>query len=107
MNQMYHQAHYGKGDQHTYIEAIDEALQAGFAAKEVACSMTTGWRLVPSVRTAPGLNPYHASVADTGYGFDAVLGTIERLRQGEHIPAKELLVLDLDTLGITQPQIHI
>ena len=39
-----------------------------------------------SLRTKPGLNPYHASVADIGYGFDSVQGTIDRIRMGESFP---------------------
>jgi len=90
----------------SYLEAIDAALEKGLAAKEVVCSITTGFRAIPSLRTAPGLNPYHASVADIGYGFDAVRGTINRLRQGESFSlAKELLVFDLDTLRISEKQL--
>jgi hypothetical protein len=55
-----------------YLEAIHATLEQGMAAKEVVCSITTGFRTIPSMRAAPGLNPYHASVADIGYGFDAV-----------------------------------
>ncbi|MBO1005113.1 hypothetical protein [Pseudogracilibacillus auburnensis] len=90
-----------------YLHAIYSALEKGMAAKEVVCSITTGFRLIPSLRTAPGLNPYHATVADIGYGFDAVQATIERLLKGEQIPlAKELLVFDLDTLRISEKQIR-
>ncbi|MBS4222069.1 hypothetical protein [Lederbergia citrea] len=89
-----------------YLEAIAATLEKGMAAKEVVCSITTGFRKVPSIRTAPGLNPYHASVADIGYGFDSVHGTINRLRKSEHIPlAKEMLVFDLDTLRISAKQL--
>ncbi|MGG3889410.1 hypothetical protein [Metabacillus fastidiosus] len=89
-----------------YLDAIDTALEKGMAAKEVACSITTGFRNVPSIRTAPGLNPYHASVADVGYGFDAVRGTILRLREGESISlAKNMLVFELDTLRISEKQL--
>ncbi|WP_307852206.1 hypothetical protein [Neobacillus rhizophilus] len=89
-----------------YLDAIDAALEQGMAAKEVVCSITTGFRVLPSLRNAPGLNPYHASVADVGYGFDAVRGTIARLRGGEAIPlVKEMLVLDLDTLRISEKQL--
>jgi hypothetical protein len=90
----------------SYLEAIHTTLEKGMAAKEVVCSITTGFRSIPSLRTAPGLNPYHASVADIGYGFDAVQGTINRLHKGESIPlAKEMLVFDLDTLRISQEQL--
>ncbi|MGE6833017.1 hypothetical protein ACQKGA_24850 [Priestia megaterium] len=59
------------------------------------------------MRVAPGLNMYHASVADIGYGFDAVQGTISRIRQGESIElAKEMLVFDLDTLRISEKQLR-
>ncbi|WP_284036866.1 hypothetical protein [Neobacillus sp. 114] len=89
-----------------YLDAIDAALEQGMAAKEVVCSITTGFRVLPSLQNAPGLNPYHASVADVGYGFDAVRGTIARLRGGEVIPlVKEMLVLDLDTLRISEKQL--
>ncbi|HEY2420056.1 MAG TPA: hypothetical protein VGI04_01485 [Neobacillus sp.] len=89
-----------------YLEAIQTTLEKGMAAKEVVCSITTGFRAIPSLRTAPGLNPYHASVADIGYGFDALQGTIKRLLKGEAIPlAKEMLVFDLDTLRISQEQL--
>lgn len=87
------------------LDAIDTALDQGMAAKEVVCSITTGFRLIPSLRNVPGLNPYHATVADIGYGFDAVRGTLERLRKGEMIPlVKEMLVFDLDTLRISEIQ---
>ncbi|MGE8206522.1 hypothetical protein ACQKP0_18590 [Heyndrickxia sp. NPDC080065] len=90
----------------TYLEAIYAALEKGMAAKEVVCSITTGFRSIPSLRIAPGLNPYHATVADIGYGFDAVQGTIIRLRKGEFISlAKEMLVFDLDTLRISEAQL--
>ncbi|EKN71271.1 hypothetical protein BABA_02292 [Neobacillus bataviensis LMG 21833] len=90
----------------TYLDAIDAALEKGMAAKEVVCSITTGFRVIASLRNAPGLNPYHASVADVGYGFDAVRGTIGRLRKGEAITlGKEMLVLDLDTLRISEKQL--
>ncbi|WP_416435394.1 hypothetical protein [Priestia megaterium] len=93
--------------QNNYLNAIDAALEKGMAAKEVACSITTGFRRVPSMRVAPGLNTYHASVADIGYGFDAVQGTISRIRQGESIElAKEMLVFDLDTLRISEKQLR-
>jgi len=89
-----------------YLDAIDASLEKGMAAKEVVCSITTGFRMIPSLRNAPGLNPYHASVADVGYGFDAVRGTIGRLRNGEVISlGKEMLVLDLDTLRISEKQL--
>lgn len=82
--------------QNDYLDAIDAALEKGMAAKEVVCSITTGFRRVPSMRVAPGLNTYHASVADIGYGFDAVQGTISRIRQGESVDlAKEMFVFDL------------
>ncbi|WP_066310456.1 hypothetical protein [Bacillus sp. FJAT-29814] len=94
-------------DQHGYLGAIDDAMAKGMAAKEVACSITTGFRVIPSLRNAPGLNPYHASVADVGYGFDAVRGTIKRLRENEPIPLwKEMLVFDLDTLRISEKQLN-
>ncbi|MBS4195437.1 hypothetical protein [Lederbergia citri] len=92
--------------QTAYLDAIYAALEKGMAAKEVACSITTGFRTIPSMRAAPGLNPYHASVADVGYGFDSVQGTINRIRQGESISlVKELLVFELDTLGISAQQL--
>ncbi|GIN91701.1 hypothetical protein J6TS1_16590 [Siminovitchia terrae] len=95
----------GRNQWDGYLDAIDAALDMGMAAKEVVCSITTGFRQVPSLRNAPGLNPYHATVADIGYGFDAVRGTIERLRNGEMIPlGKEMLVFDLDTLRISEKQ---
>lgn len=96
----------GSNHSNSYLEAMDKALAEGMAAKEVVCSITTGFRAIPSLRNAPGLNPYHASVADVGYGFDAVRGTIARLRNGESIPlAKEMLVFDLDTLRISEKQL--
>ncbi|MGV3466014.1 MAG: hypothetical protein ACO1OT_12065 [Heyndrickxia sp.] len=89
-----------------YLDAIDTVLERGMAAKEVVCSITTGFRSIPSLRTKPGLNPYHASVADIGYGFDAVQGTIKRMRDGENFSlALEMLVFDLDTLTISEQQI--
>ncbi|MEJ9212788.1 hypothetical protein [Bacillus smithii] len=89
-----------------YLDAIEAALKKGMAAKEVVCSITTGFRRIPSIRVAPGLNPYHATVADIGYGFDAVQGTIQRIRQGDLIPLeKEMLVFDLDTLRISEKQL--
>ncbi|WP_338452802.1 hypothetical protein R4Z09_13630 [Niallia oryzisoli] len=89
-----------------YLHAIHSALEKGMAAKEVVCSITTGFRSIPSLRTAPGLNPYHASVADIGYGFDAAQGTIHRLLSGERIPlGKKMLVFDLDTLRISEEQL--
>ncbi|MEH7386508.1 hypothetical protein V7147_14030 [Bacillus sp. JJ1521] len=94
-------------DRDYYLNAIYSALEQGMAAKEVVCSITTGFRSIPSIRTAPGLNPYHASVADIGYGFDAAQGTIRRLLKGERIPiAKEMLVFDLDTLRISEKQLN-
>ncbi|QCJ45104.1 hypothetical protein FAY30_04880 [Bacillus sp. S3] len=96
----------GSNQWNRYLGAIDSALDKGMAAKEVVCSITTGFRMIPSLRNAPGLNPYHASVADVGYGFDAVRGTIQRLRNGEVLAlAKEMLVLDLDTLRISEKQL--
>ncbi|SDN65003.1 hypothetical protein [Bacillus sp. OK048] len=90
----------------SYLEAISTVLERGMAAKEVVCSITTGFRSIPSLRTKPGLNPYHASVADIGYGFDSVQGTINRLRMGEFISlAYEMLVFDLDTLRISEKQL--
>ncbi|WP_233713299.1 hypothetical protein [Lederbergia citri] len=65
------------------LERIATVLENGMAAKEVVCSITTGFRRVPSIRTAPGLNPYHVSVADIGYGFDSVHGTISRMHEGD------------------------
>ncbi|QQZ09962.1 hypothetical protein [Heyndrickxia vini] len=92
---------------HDDLEAIYTVLEKGMAAKEVVCSITTGFRSVPSIRTQPGLNPYHASVADVGYGFDAVQGTIDRMRKGEAMPlAMEMLVFDLDTLRISAQQLQ-
>jgi len=89
-----------------YLDSIDAALEQGMAAKEVVCSITTGFRVIPSLRNAPGLNPYHATVADIGYGFDAIRGTIRRLRNGETISlGKEMLVFDLDTLRISEKQL--
>ncbi|MBS4199411.1 hypothetical protein KHA93_07065 [Bacillus sp. FJAT-49732] len=93
-------------NEHALLEKIANAIENGMAAKEVVCSITTGFRKVPSIRTAPGLNPYHASVADIGYGFDSVHGTINRLCKGEIFPfPKEMLVLDLDTLRISAKQL--
>ncbi|GIN87245.1 hypothetical protein J6TS2_36310 [Heyndrickxia sporothermodurans] len=90
-----------------YLAAIHAVIERGMAAKEVVCSITTGFRSIPSLRTKPGLNPYHASVADIGYGFDAVQGTIYRIRRGETISlAKEMLVFDLDTLQISAQQLN-
>jgi hypothetical protein len=75
-----------------YISVIER----GMATKEVVCSFTTGFRSIPSLRTNAGLNSYHASVDDIGYGFDTVQGTINRLRMGESISlAYEMLVFDL------------
>ncbi|MEH7123423.1 hypothetical protein V7127_09200 [Bacillus sp. JJ1773] len=94
------------GQWNGYLDAIDASLEKGMAAKEVVCSITTGFRIIPSLRNAPGLNPYHATVADIGYGFDAVRGTIRRFRNGETISlGKEMLVLDLDTLRISEKQL--
>ncbi|MFJ7729061.1 hypothetical protein ACIQXV_23390 [Neobacillus sp. NPDC097160] len=96
----------GSSQWNGYLDAIDASLGKGMAAKEVVCSITTGFRVIPSLRNAPGLNPYHASVADIGYGFDAVRGTIGRLRNGEMISlGKEMLVFDLDTLRISEKQL--
>lgn len=90
-----------------YLDKINSAIEKGMIAKEVVCSITTGFRSVPSIRTKPGLNPYHASVADIGYGFDAVQGTIKRIQEGESIPfVLEMLVFDLDTLRISEMQIN-
>lgn len=89
-----------------YLAAIYTIIEKGMAAKEVVCSITTGFRSIPTLRTNPGLNPYHASVADIGYGFDAVQGTIKRIQNGEKIPlAFEMLVFDLDTLRISEKQL--
>ncbi|MBS4174499.1 hypothetical protein [Bacillus sp. FJAT-49736] len=89
-----------------YLDAIYAVIERGMAAKEVVCSITTGFRSIPSLRAKPGLNPYHASVADVGYGFDAVQGTITRLREGEVPPlVMEMLVFDLDTLRISEKQL--
>ncbi|MED4229600.1 hypothetical protein [Neobacillus cucumis] len=91
----------------SYLDAIYTVLERGMAAKEVVCSITTGFRSIPSLRTKPGLNPYHASVADIGYGFDSVQGTINRLRNGESIPfANEMLVFELDTLMVSEKQLN-
>ncbi|WP_019243361.1 MULTISPECIES: hypothetical protein [Bacillus] len=96
----------GSSQRNHYINLIDIALEKGMAAKEVVCSITTGFRSIPSLRNAPGLNSYHSTVADIGYGFDAVRGTIERLRKDESISlGKEMLVLDLDTLRISNIQL--
>ena len=90
----------------SYLDAINAVLERGMAAKEVVCSITTGFRSIPSLRTKPGLNPYHASVADIGYGFDSVQGTIKRIRTGESLPlVYEMLVFELDTLGISEKQL--
>jgi hypothetical protein len=90
----------------SYLQAIYDVLERGMAAKEVVCSITTGFRSIPSLRTNPGLNPYHASVADIGYGFDSVQGTINRLRMGEPISlGYEMLVFELDTLRISEKQL--
>jgi hypothetical protein len=80
VNSAFPQGSPGRRDPAPYLDAIYAALEAGLMAKEVVCSITTGFRLTPSMRAAPGLNPYHASVADAGYGFDAIQGTLERLR---------------------------
>jgi len=89
-----------------YLEKISTVIERGMVAKEVVCSITTGFRSIPSIRTKPGLNPYHASVADIGYGFDAVQGTIKRIQEGENIPfVFEMLVFDLDTLRISEIQL--
>ncbi|MBS4189894.1 hypothetical protein KHA94_06710 [Bacillus sp. FJAT-49705] len=97
----------GSSQWNGYLDAIDAALEKGMAAKEVVCSITTGFRQISSLRNAPGLNTYHATVADIGYGFDAVRGTIARLRKGETIAlGKEMLVFDLDTLRISEIQLH-
>ena len=88
-----------------YLHAIYSTLEKGMAAKEVVCSITTGFRSIPSLRTAPGLNP-SCFLADIGYGFDAAQGTIHRLLQGERIRLeKEMLVFDLDTLRISEKQL--
>jgi hypothetical protein len=90
----------------SYLQAIYDVLERGMAAKEVVCSITTGFRSLPSLRTNPGLNPYHASVADIGYGFDSVQGTINRILMGEHISlGLEMLVFELDTLRISEKQL--
>jgi len=90
----------------SYLDAIYAVLERGMAAKEVVCSITTGFRSIPSLRTKPGLNPYHASVADIGYGFDSVQGTIDRIRMGESFPLiYEMLVFELDTLRISEKQL--
>ncbi len=97
----------GSHQLNVYLDAIDAALEKGMAAKEVVCSITTGFRVIPALRNAPGLNPYHASVADVGYGFDAVRGTIQRICNGEAISlVKEMLVFDLDTLRISEKQLR-
>ena len=36
-----------------YLRAIYSTLEKGMAAKEVVCSITTGFRSIPSLRTAP------------------------------------------------------
>jgi hypothetical protein len=90
----------------SYLDAIDAVIERGMAAKEVVCSITTGFRSIPSLRTQPGLNPYHASVADIGYGFDSVQGTINRIRMGEFFSlVYEMLVFELDTLRISEKQL--
>lgn len=90
----------------SYLDAIYDVIERGMAAKEVVCSITTGFRSVPALRTNPGLNPYHASVADIGYGFDAVQGTINRLKKEEtNQHMLEMLVFDLDTLRISEKQL--
>ncbi|OIK10698.1 hypothetical protein BIV59_13855 [Bacillus sp. MUM 13] len=88
-----------------YLDAIYAAIEKGMAAKEVVCSITTGFRSVKTLRIQPGLNPYHASVADIGYGFDAVQGTIDRLRSGVTSYKVSMLVFDLDTLRISEQQL--
>jgi hypothetical protein len=96
----------GRVQRDSYFEAIYTEIERGMAAKEVVCSITTGFRSIPSLRTKPGLNPYHASVADIGYGFDSVQGLIDRLRTGEPISlAYEMLVFELDTLRISEKQL--
>ena len=90
----------------SYLDAIYDVIERGMAAKEVVCSITTGFRTVPALRTNPGLNPYHASVVDVGYGFDAVQGTINRLKAEEtNYRMLEMLVFDLDTLRISEKQL--
>lgn len=102
----YFSKNYNKDQWETYLDAIYAAIERGMAAKEVVCSITTGFRSIPALRTKPGLNPYHASVADVGYGFDAVQGTINRLREGEdNRYTLEMLVFDLDTLRISEKQL--
>jgi hypothetical protein len=89
-----------------YLNAIYDVIERGMAAKEVVCSITTGFRSIKSLRTKPGLNPYHASVADIGYGFDAVQGTINRIHNGEaSSKAITMLVFELDTLKISEQQL--
>jgi hypothetical protein len=87
-----------------YLYEIYNQLEKVRAAKEVVCSITTGFRLVPSIRTSPGLNPYHASVANIGYGTDAVQGFIQRFRNGERLLDHQL-VFEIDTLKISAAQI--
>lgn len=87
-----------------YLNEISNQLESVRAAKEVVCSITTGFRLVPSIRTSPGLNPYHASVADIGYGADAIKGLIQRSQNGETL-SDQLLVFEIDTLRISATQI--
>lgn len=90
----------------SHLNAIYDVIERGMAAKEVVCSITTGFRSIPSLRTKPGLNPYHASVADIGYGFDSVQGTINRIRVGETLLfVYEMLVFELDTLRISEKQL--
>jgi len=90
----------------SYLHAIYKVIEGGMAAKEVVCSITTGFRSIPSIRTNSGLNPYHASVADIGYGFDSVQGTINRMLMGESLPLGfEMLVFELDTLRISEKQL--
>jgi len=97
---------YNVNQWNVYLDAIYNVMERGMAAKEVVCSITTGFRSIPSLRTKPGLNPYHASVADVGYGFDAVQGTIKRMKDGENLNlALEMLVFDLDTLRISEQQL--
>lgn len=92
--------------QNAYLDAIYSVIERGMSAKEVVCSITTGFRSIKSLRTQPGLNPYHASVADIGYGFDAVQGTIDRIRNGESsLSTITILVFELDTLRISEQQL--
>lgn len=45
----------GSSQWNGYLDAIDAALEKGMAAKEVVCSITTGFRLISSLRNAESI----------------------------------------------------